>query len=72
MRDRRRNVITQREADYLRFLITRDPKDLKNWVTEKTVISLARKGFITYVPIFAPSPLRGRWDLTALGRSICG
>jgi hypothetical protein len=47
--------------DYLRFLISRDPDDLKNFVTEKTIISLARKGFISYVPISAPSPLRGRW-----------
>lgn len=72
MRDRRRKVITTHELDYLRFLASRDPADLKRYVTEKTVIALARKGFIAYVPISAPSPLRGRWALTALGRSICG
>lgn len=72
MRDRRRKVITTHELDYLRFLASRDPADLKRYVTEKTVIALARKGFIAYVPISAPSPLRGRWTLTERGRSICG
>lgn len=62
--------LTRRELQYLRYLETRDPKDLPGFITEKTLFRLIRAGAIEYVPVSAPSPLRGRWVATERGRSI--
>lgn len=62
--------LTRRELQYLRFLISRDPKDLPGFITEKTLFRLIKAGAIEYVPVSAPSPLRGRWVATERGRSI--